>query len=324
MPETGVKIFAQQAEQLYQRGVAAAKGGQKAVAERLLRQAVKLNPAHEQAWLWLSGVVDKPDDVAFCLRSVLQINPENERARRGLALIEQAATSGASLAKTVTSSPRVPVVTESWWAGWRDAQTTWRRTIRVLLLIPIALIGSTLGLRAVINTVPLPTFATVQDIPTPTPPPPAPTASPTATSAPASTSASAVEAYFAHVNAERSVLQTATDEYRLTTDGGRTSAERATSARVLRDQVQRSQATLAAIQPPPEIAATHQLYIDSLKLEREALDLMLQFYSNYDVALANRAALQMQEARAQIATATASWDAFVKQQGLTQLAPRGD
>ncbi len=314
MPETGVKIFAQQAEQLYQRGVAAARGGQKAVAEKLLRQAVKLNPRHEQAWLWLGGVVDTPDDVGFCLRAVLHINPENERARQGLALIEQSPQIVPPRRTAVSLPPRQALQADGWWGGWRDAQTTWRGTVRALLLIPIVLIASTLGVRAIIDAAPLPTFATVADIPTPRPATPTPKATPTPASTPTSTSHSNVAAYFERINAERRVLQTATEAYRSTTDGGRTSVERATATRLLRDQVQRSRALLAGIQAPPEVAATHQMYGNSLRIEQEALGLMLEFYSNYDVALANRAALGLQEARAQLATATANWDAVARQE----------
>ncbi len=319
MPEIGVKIFAQHAEQLYQRGVAAARGGQKALAEKLLRQAVKLNPGHEQAWLWLSGVVEQPDDVAFCLRAVLDINPENERAQRGLALIEQRRQLGGLRHSRSALPPTRRMPADGWWAGWRDAQTTWRRTVRALLLIPIVLIGATLGIRVIISAAPLPTFATARNIATPHQATPAPPATRIPAATPTTTNHAIVAAYFDHVNTERQLLRTATETYRSTTDAGRTSAERAVATRLLRDQVQRSHALLARIQPPPEIAATHEMYVESLRLEQDALDLVIQFYSNYDVALANRAALKLQEARAQLAMATASWDAFAQQRALPSL-----
>ena len=319
MPEPGVKIFAQQAEQLYQRGVAAARGGQKAVAERLLRQAVRLNPQHEQAWLWLSGVLDKPEDIAFCLRAVIGINPANERAQRGLTLLQQRLQQ--PLVETPPSLTPLPqaVPADGWWSGWRDAQATWRRTVRALLLIPIVLIGSTLGMRAVINAQPLPKFVTVDDMPTPRPEPTSipSTPSPTPATTPTTTIRAVVTTYFDSINAERQVLQAATETYRKTTDGSRTSVERATATLQLREQVQRSHSQVSALQPPPEIAATHQLYLDGLTMEQEALDLMREFYRSYDLALTNQAALRLQQARTQIATATATWEAFASQQSIT-------
>jgi hypothetical protein len=318
MSDRGVKIFAQQAEQHYTRGVAAARGGQKAVAARLLRQAVRLNPQHEQAWLWLSGVLDDPADIAFCLRSVLQINPGNERAARGLQWIEQHGDQQIrSQPSSFTATPTVSDDQANWWSQWRSTQSTWVWTIRALLLIPILLIGSTLAMRALVAAQPLPTFATYRDIPVPTPQPtvpPLPTAIPTPSTPPSASDA--VATYFERINAERTRLRGATEAYRTASDGGRTAVERATAARQLRDQVQRSHEQLAAVAVPPEIAAAHQLYLDGLSIELEALDYLLEYYGSYDVALANKAALQLQEARSHIATATASWDAFAEQRGV--------
>ncbi len=319
MPEPGVKIFAQQAEQLYQRGMAAARGGQKAVAERLLRQAVRLNPQHEQAWLWLSGVLDKPEDSAFCLRAVIGINPANERAQQGLVLLQQRLQQPVNETPTALTPLTQAIAADDWWSSWRDAQATWRRTVRALLLIPIVLIGSTLGVRTAINAQPMPTFVTVHDLPTPLPTPTAVPRTPTAAPAitPTSTSHAVVATYFDSINAERHILQAASEAYRKTTDGSRTSVERATATLQLREQVQRSHSQIEALQPPTEIAAAHQLYLDGLALEQQALDLMLEFYRSYDVALTNQAALRLQEARSQIATATVSWEAFAIQQSIT-------
>src|SRR5262245_42985346 len=89
MTESGIKSNERDAARLFERGVAAAKGGQKRVAAGLLSRAVQLDPRHELAWLWLSGVLEDPAEIAFCLRSVLSVNPANTRARQGLAWLEQ-------------------------------------------------------------------------------------------------------------------------------------------------------------------------------------------------------------------------------------------
>ena len=75
MTETAIKSNEREAAQLYRRGVAAARGGQRRVAAGLLSRAVQLNPRHELGWLWLSGVLDAPDEIAFCLRSALAYVP---------------------------------------------------------------------------------------------------------------------------------------------------------------------------------------------------------------------------------------------------------
>ncbi len=68
---------------LYQ-GVDAAKLDRKEEARKLLTQAIELNEANEQAWLWLSGCVDELAEQVRCLEKVLALNPDNELALKGL------------------------------------------------------------------------------------------------------------------------------------------------------------------------------------------------------------------------------------------------
>src|SRR5437762_1944680 len=89
MSESAIKSNQREAARLFRRGVAAASSGQRRVAAGLLARVVQLDPRHEMGWLWLSGVLDEPNEVAFCLRSVLTVNPHNERARQGLAWLEE-------------------------------------------------------------------------------------------------------------------------------------------------------------------------------------------------------------------------------------------
>ena len=69
--------------------IRAYKAGQKAEAHALLLKATELDQMHEQAWMWLSAVVDTPEDQRICLENVIYINPDNENARRGLALLNK-------------------------------------------------------------------------------------------------------------------------------------------------------------------------------------------------------------------------------------------
>ena len=45
---------------------------------------VYLDPKTAEGWLWLSGVVDFPQQVRYCLERTLRIDPSNERGKRGL------------------------------------------------------------------------------------------------------------------------------------------------------------------------------------------------------------------------------------------------
>lgn len=74
---------------LLQDGIAAARAGNRAEARRLLLEVTDREEHNEQAWLWLSGVVDDPEEARICLENVLAINPQNERARQGLAYIRR-------------------------------------------------------------------------------------------------------------------------------------------------------------------------------------------------------------------------------------------
>lgn len=75
-------------------GISAYRSGRKDEAQALLLRAVEIDQFNEQAWLWLSAVVETPEEQRTCLENVLTINPTNERARQGLETIEQRYGSG--------------------------------------------------------------------------------------------------------------------------------------------------------------------------------------------------------------------------------------
>jgi tetratricopeptide (TPR) repeat protein len=70
-------------------GIAAAKSGQRDQARELFMRVIEVDERNEQAWLWLSGVVDTDEDRLICLENVLTLNPENVRARAGLRWLQQ-------------------------------------------------------------------------------------------------------------------------------------------------------------------------------------------------------------------------------------------
>jgi tetratricopeptide (TPR) repeat protein len=78
----------EQAKDLRQRGIAAAKAGQKAEARQLLQQAIRLEPNNEAAWLWMASVAPTPQDKLFCLQKLLEINPENSTALKAMQALQ--------------------------------------------------------------------------------------------------------------------------------------------------------------------------------------------------------------------------------------------
>lgn len=68
-------------------GAQALLAGRKAQAQELLMKYVEQDESNEEAWLWLSGAVDELDDMEVALQNCLAINPENARAKQGLAWV---------------------------------------------------------------------------------------------------------------------------------------------------------------------------------------------------------------------------------------------
>src|SRR4051812_34339969 len=74
---------------LLEQGIIAARAGKREEARALLMQVVEDDEHNEQAWLWLAGVVDAPEDIRTCLQNVLDLNPANQQAQQGLAWVEK-------------------------------------------------------------------------------------------------------------------------------------------------------------------------------------------------------------------------------------------
>jgi hypothetical protein len=101
-----------QIEQLVQRGISAAREGRYGVAQQSLREAVRLAPNHEQAWLWLSGVEDTDQGKLTALQNVLRINPRNAAATRGLEHLSQPKV--VDLASLLPPAPTPPPAKAGW------------------------------------------------------------------------------------------------------------------------------------------------------------------------------------------------------------------
>ena len=93
---------------LVQQGIAAIKAGDKAEARQLLAQALRADPWNEQAWLWLSGAVESDDERLMCLNKVLEVNPGNGAAQRGVAMLQQKLGTQPSSSSSSSPSPPSP------------------------------------------------------------------------------------------------------------------------------------------------------------------------------------------------------------------------
>jgi hypothetical protein len=103
-----------EADRLYREGVTAIRAGDPQTGRDRLLQAVELDEMHEQAWLWLSAVVETDQERIICLENVLTINPAHETARKGLeklrGKVDAAANPGrAGLASTPPAAPDPPL-----------------------------------------------------------------------------------------------------------------------------------------------------------------------------------------------------------------------
>jgi len=90
---------------LLEMGIAAARSGNRAEARMLLEGVTLMEPDNEQAFLWLSFVLDEPKLATRCLEHVLELDPDNEQARRGLSwLRSQQAAKGEVLPQRLSDA----------------------------------------------------------------------------------------------------------------------------------------------------------------------------------------------------------------------------
>lgn len=330
----GVRANSAEATRLYQRGVAAARGGQRRIAAGLLTRSVQLDPNNEGAWLWLSGVLDDPHQIAFCLHAVLKLNPANERARQGVRWLEerQLLKGDPQPAPLLDISVGEPAAqrsareqTESWWVNWRKLRRDMRRVSLLLWSVPIVLLFLALLLhqafslaveQARTNPPPIPTIqqqATPEMRPVlvsvPTLAPVPPTAVPVLDDNLSLVRENQTIAYLGELSPIRQRLRDAVESYRATTGKpGSAAIAHATAAQHLRSSVEKSHATLQRMAPPPELQDAHNDYIKGLELELEAIDSLVEFYGSYQVEHAHIAASRFQEANTYFSRARAAFD----------------
>jgi hypothetical protein len=327
MAETAIKSNQREAARLFERGVAAARGGQRRVAAGLLARVVQLDPRHELGWLWLSGVLDDSEDIAFCLRAVLAVNPHNDRARQGLAWLEQRGKIAPHPEPAaVAEPPELPAPDEaqterherdSWWVGWRHSRREMSRARMVFWSVPILLLLLTLALNMTLRDAVGRNQALAREASQPRVTSTAAAVLPSLIQAelPAMRDAQTL-AYLSALERPRRELRQAIAAYRTSTgQPGGSSITHAAAARTLRERIDKTYAQLEALDPPAPLLQAHNSYLAGLEIERQALDDMLEFYNSLRVQDANRATLRMVDSSRQLDRARALFDARARSIG---------
>ena len=74
-------------EVMFKEAIDAARKGQRRRARDLFTRLLQKNQANPEYWLWMSGVVDTTNERIYCLQRVLQLEPDNLVAKKGLVLV---------------------------------------------------------------------------------------------------------------------------------------------------------------------------------------------------------------------------------------------
>ncbi|NJM07906.1 hypothetical protein HC891_19515 [Candidatus Gracilibacteria bacterium] len=320
MTESAVKSNTNEAQRLYQRGIAAARGGHKRVAAGLLTHSIRLDPHNELAWLWLSGVLEDPQQIAFCLQSVLKLNPNNQRAQQGLRWLEErnllkgAPASSADLPEIDDESARERVARtqgESWWVNWRQSRRDMRRVRLLLWSVPLVAVSLALLFYVSVTTTLQANEAEqaplVQAAVEPIIAPPAP---PILEAEPISLRQSMTVGYLNAFAPLRTRLREATDTFRnIAVTPGNASVRHVSATQSFRETVAGALAEMDTLRPPLNLQQAHNDYREGLELELEGLDALLEYYASFNVEHANRAAIRFQQAEAYFDRARAVFSA---------------
>ena len=78
-----------QVDEWLREGIAAIRAGQDERARELLIRVVACDERNAHAWLWLSSVAESLEDREVCLENVIEIDPDNAAAHKGLAWVQQ-------------------------------------------------------------------------------------------------------------------------------------------------------------------------------------------------------------------------------------------
>lgn len=96
-----------ESDSILQLGIEAARDGNREEARNLFRLLTRQDPSNSQAWLWLAGVAENRDERQAALERVVDLDPNNEMALKGLQQLgvrPQARARDEASAPTISSS----------------------------------------------------------------------------------------------------------------------------------------------------------------------------------------------------------------------------
>ena len=73
-----------ESDSILQLGIEAARDGNREEARNLFRLLTRQDSGNAQAWLWLAGVAENRDERQGALERVVELDPSNEMAIKGL------------------------------------------------------------------------------------------------------------------------------------------------------------------------------------------------------------------------------------------------
>ncbi len=79
--------MSQAEDKIFQEAIQAIQNGENQRGKDLLTRLLKQNQTNPEYWLWMSAVVDNSKEQRYCLNQVLQLDPQNKLARRGLSIL---------------------------------------------------------------------------------------------------------------------------------------------------------------------------------------------------------------------------------------------
>lgn len=261
--------------------VAAIKAGDKETGRRLLQEVLADDPLNENAWLWMTKVMDSRAERIKCLKRVLEINPDNEVAQLSLQKLQQADAPG-QIKKLPPSAKKTYAVKQSRRGGfWLIAGLGTLIFCCGGLFCFSALSSNprqadlsatgTPGLAATSTQAPEATPVPTQVVP------------PTPASPPTPALSSAEAAYFETIASELDLLgQAFTEISRLTLSPQLSSQEWQIDVTTQIILVQNSHQKLVSMDPPANLAGVHAQLIDATEACNQAVTFLKQGIDEVD------------------------------------------
>lgn len=175
-------------DDLTTKGIKAAKGGNRRLARQFLDAAIVNDPHDAKAWLWLSSVVDTVNERRDCLEHVLEIDPDNAVAKRGLTILYSQREQSSDAASS-EQPESVEELTEQVPEREAASKSMSSMQVRILLMLGVGVFIIVIAVFTLFNNSPAPQLEPVPAV-APSTPTPRPTRPPTWTPLPLATATS--------------------------------------------------------------------------------------------------------------------------------------